>query len=275
MANTPDKVLKIAKAELGYYEKSSSAYKKNPNVLNDKVNGAGYDNYTKYGKEMHDLYPIVMDFPAPYCDAFVDWCFYKAYGISTAKKLLHGDFDDYTVASATMYAKHNALYKEPEVGDQPFFTKNGNVSGCYHTGLVYKVDGTYFYTYEANTSSANSVVANGGGVFAKKYFIAQYRGKVLFGRPKYDKTKKTTYKGTFPTLPTRGYFDKYDRGEQARLLQLLLNWITNDDIEVDGYIGEESLNCVGHAQKILGFKNKEVDCLWGAKTQKKAKSYKK
>lgn len=89
------------------------------------------------------------------------------------------------------------------------------------------------------------------------------------------KSKKKTYSGKFPTLPTRGYFDKYDRGEQARLLQLLLNWITNDDIEVDGYIGEESLNCVGHAQKILGFKNKEVDCLWGAKTQKKAKSYKK
>lgn len=274
--NTADKVIKVAEKELKYYEKSASAYKKNPSILNDKTKGAGYDNYTKYGKEMHNIYPIVMDFPAPWCDAFVDWCFYKAYGLSTAKKLLHGDFDDYTVASATLYSKHNALHKEPKVGDQVFFTKNGNVSGCYHTGLVYKVDEYYFYTYEGNTSNANSVVANGGGVFAKQYSIANYKGKVLFGRPLYDSNKvsakKKTYSGKFPTLPQRGYFDKGDKGEQVRLLQLLLKWITDDGIKVDGYIGEETLNCVGHAQKVLGFK--KPDKLFGKETLKKAKTFK-
>lgn len=274
--NTADKVLKVAKKELGYYEKSASAYKKNPNILNDKIKGAGYDNYTKYGKEMHDIYPVVMDFPAPYCDAFVDWCFYKAYGLSTAKKLLHGDFDDYTVASATLYSKHNALHKEPKVGDQVFFTKNGNVSGCYHTGLVYKVDEYYFYTYEGNTSNVNSVVANGGGVFAKQYSIANYKGKVLFGRPMYDSdkvfAKKKTYSGTFPTLPKKGYLEKGDKGEQVRLLQLFLNWYGNYKLTIDGDFGDKTYCAVKNFQTS---EKLTVDGVFGTKSLAKTKKVKK
>ena len=192
MANTVDKVLKIAEAEVDYLEKSVSAYKKNPNILDKKTDGAGSDNYTKYGRDMHKIYPSVMDFPAAWCDAFVDWCFYKAYGVTTAKSLIGGNFDDYTVASCGMYDKKRALHTTPKVGDQVFFTKNGQVKGCYHTGLVYKVDGTNFYTIEGNTSGASGVVANGGGVAKKQYNISSYKGKTLFGRPKYDVKKNTT-----------------------------------------------------------------------------------
>ena len=124
------------------------------------------------------------------CDAFVDWCFYKAYGVCTAKSLLGGDFNDYTVASCGMYQKHDALYTNPKIGDQVFFTRNGKPSGCYHTGLVYDVDDTFFYTVEGNTSKASTVVSNGGGVARKKYLLSQMKGKTLFGRPKYDVPKK-------------------------------------------------------------------------------------
>lgn len=184
--NTVDKVLKIAMNELGYLEKSKTAYQKNHDIIYEKTAGAGSDNYTKYGKELHDIYPSVMDFPAYWCDAFVDWCFYKAYGVTTAKSLLGGNFDDYTVASSSMYAKHNALDGNVKIGDQVFFTKNGKTSGCYHTGIVYDVDSNYFYTIEGNTTNASSVVANGGGVAKKKYLRSQYKGKVLFGHPNYD-----------------------------------------------------------------------------------------
>ena len=279
MSNTVDKVLKVAEKELGYYEKSESAYKKNTKILTEKVNGAGYDNYTKYGKEMHDLYPIVMDFPAPYCDAFVDWCFYKAYGIATAKSLLCGNFDDYTVASCKMYENKKALYKTPKTGDQVFFTKNGNVSGCYHTGLVYKVDEYYFYTYEGNTSSVNAVVANGGGVFAKQYSIANYRNKVLFGRPPYDNpkvsAKKKKYSGTFPTLPQKNneyYLEKGDKGEQVRLLQLFLNWYGKYGLVIDGDFGEKTESAIKNFQSSEKLK---VDGLFGEKSLAKAKKVKK
>lgn len=179
MANTVDKVLKIAEAEVGYLEKKSN------NNLDNKTLNAGSANYTKYGKEMHDLYPSVMDFPAAWCDAFVDWCFYKAYGVTNAKGLLSGDFNDYTVSSANLYKNKNAWYTTPKVGDQIFFRNSTRI--C-HTGLVYKVDNTYVYTIEGNTSGASGVIANGGGVCKKKYLLT-YSRIAGYGRPKYDATK--------------------------------------------------------------------------------------
>jgi GH24 family phage-related lysozyme (muramidase) len=191
MTNTVDKVISIAISEEGYLEKSADAYKKDPSVLDRKTDGAGSDNYTKYGRDMHALYPSVMDFPAYWCDCFVDWCFYKAYGAEEARKLLCGNFDDYTVNSSGMYKKAGQLDTTPTVGAQVFFTKNGQTSGCYHTGLVYHVDGTYFYTVEGNTTGASGIIANGGGVAKKKYSISGQKGKVLFGHPKYDTIKKS------------------------------------------------------------------------------------
>lgn len=179
-------VIDIALNEVGYLEKSKSAYQKDKSVLDRKTDGAGSDNYTKYGRDMHSIYPKAMDFPAPWCDSFNDWCFYKAYGIANAKKLIKGEFDDYTVNSCRMYQKAGALDTVPTVGSQVFFTKNGKPDGCYHTGLVYAVDGSRFYTVEGNTSSASKVVANGGSVEKKSYSISAYRGKTLFGHPKYD-----------------------------------------------------------------------------------------
>lgn len=185
MANTVDKVLKIAEAEVGYLEKSKYAYKKDPSILYEKTKGAGKDNYTKFNKEMHDLYPSVMDFPASWCDAFVDWCFQKAYGVSNAKGLLGGDFNDYTVSSANLYKKKNAWYTTPKVGDQIFFRNSTRI--C-HTGLVYKVDDTYVYTIEGNTSSKSGVIANGGAV-EKKCYLLTYSKIEGYGRPKYDTAK--------------------------------------------------------------------------------------
>lgn len=181
-----DKVISIALGEVGYIEKSKVAYLADPTVLDRPKDGAGADNYTKYGRDMHNIYPGVMDFPAAWCDAFVDWCFYKAYGVATAKSLLGGNFNDYTVASSRMYQAKGALDTNPTVGSQVFFTKNGQTSGCHHTGLVYKTDGTYFYTIEGNTSTAEGVIRNGGSVAKKAYRLSDYAGKVLFGHPNYS-----------------------------------------------------------------------------------------
>lgn len=185
--NNAEKVIAIALAEEGYLEKSKSAYLKNKNVLYSKEEGAGSDNYTKYGKDMHELYPKVMDFPAAWCDCFVDWCFYKAYGVANAKALLAGDFDDYTLRSAQLYKNKKAWHtSNPQPGDQIFFidSATGRIG---HTGLVYKVSGGYVYTIEGNTSSALGVVRNGGCVRTKSYSLS-YKNIAGYGRPKYDGT---------------------------------------------------------------------------------------
>ena len=175
------KVITIAKAEVGYLEKKSGdlAY------LYDKKANAGSANYTKYGYEMHKLYPSVMDYPAAWCDCFVDWCFMTAYGVANAKKLLRGDFDDYTVSSANLYKKAGAWYTTPQIGDQIFFKNDTRI--C-HTGIVVDVvpSSNTVVTVEGNTSSGSEVIANGGGVFLKQYKMDNSR-IAGYGRPAYGK----------------------------------------------------------------------------------------
>lgn len=178
-----NKVIQIAKAELGYLEKRDG----NLTLLYDKTANAGDKNYTKYGKEMHEIYPAVMDYPAAWCDCFVDWCFMQAYGVANARSLLAGDFDDYTVASAQLYKNKNAWKPAgtvPEPGWQIFFKNSKRI--C-HTGLViaYNVATKTITTIEGNTSSASGVVANGGCVAGKTYPV-DYAMIAGYGVPAYD-----------------------------------------------------------------------------------------
>ena len=175
-----EKLLAVALNEVGYLEK------KNRNSLYEKTANAGSANYTKYGLEMHKLYPATMDFPAPWCDCFVDWCFVQAFGKDMAMKMLHR-FDDYTVNSAGYYKNNKEWYTVPKIGDQVFFTDSKG--GICHTGLVYAVDGANVYTIEGNTSSSAGVVANGGCV-AKKSYKRNYGRIAGYGRPNYGLIKE-------------------------------------------------------------------------------------
>lgn len=173
--NAIERVLSIALAEEGYLEKAGNS------SLYDKTANAGAANYTKYGYEMHKLYPATMDYPAAWCDAFVDWCFVQAFGADMAAKLLHR-FDDYTVNSAGYFKNAGEWHKTPKAGDQVFFINSKG--GICHTGLVYKVDGIRVYTIEGNTSGASGVIDNGGGV-CKKYYPLNYSKIAGYGRPNY------------------------------------------------------------------------------------------
>ena len=185
MSYDPEKVIAIAKLELGYLEKSLAAYKADPSVIYRKKDGAGHDNVTKYGVEMHKIFPKVMDLHSPYCDAFVDWCFMQAYGVANARKLLRGEFDDYTVASADLYKKAGAWYQSPKKGDQIFF--ENSVRLC-HTGLVVDVvpSSKKVVTIEGNTSNGAEVISNGGAVCQKYYDLSNSR-IAGYGRPAYGR----------------------------------------------------------------------------------------
>ncbi len=183
-------VIDIALKEVGYLEKSKSAYQKNKNVLNMKEDGAGSENYTKYGKELSEAFPGKVPFPAAWCDCFTDWCFYKAYGKANVQALLAGDVCGLTSRSAQLYINKNAWYtSDPKPGDQIFFK---NSSGeIYHTGLVYEVRDGKVFTVEGNTSSAAGVVANGGCVRSKSYSLS-YAHIAGYGRPRYDENAATS-----------------------------------------------------------------------------------
>lgn len=93
-------------------------------------------------------------------------------------------------------------------------------------------------------------------------------------------SEKKGYTGTFPKLPSRGYFyynpktpkKIYDKGTQVKNLQKLLNWANGCKLKVDGYYGEDSFEQVEIFQKTYGLKVDKLfgkDCLAKAKTIKK------
>lgn len=238
MPNYAKTVIAIALDEVGYLEKKSNSN------LDSKTANAGSANYTKYGRDMHKLYPAVMDFPASWCDAFVDWCFQKAYGVSNAKKLLGGNFDDYTPNSAQLYKNKKAWGTTPKIGAQIFFTNGTRI--C-HTGLVYKFDKTYVYTVEGNTSGGSSVISNGGGVCKKKYVRTNSR-IAGYGYPKYDEeTGTTTTETTSEKKVSETSMPTIKKGSTGKAVAI---W-----------------------QIILGFSGSDVDSDFGSKTLTKTKTF--
>ena len=247
-----------ALSEVGYLEKKSNSQ------LDDKTANAGSANYTKYGRDMHKLYPSIMDFPAAWCDCFVDWLFYQEFGVTNAKGLLGGDFNDYTVASAQLYKNKNAWYtSNPKVGDQIFFK---NSSRICHTGLVIEVTSTHVITVEGNTSSQDNVVVANGGCTAKKKYLLTNSRIAGYGRPAYAKFSDGTT--TAPTVTISSVLKLGSSGSQVKELQQNLETLGFDCGGADGVFGNGTLEAVKKFQKTYGL---QVDGKVGSATQAKIK----
>ena len=82
----------------------------------------------------------------------------------------------------------------------------------------------------------------------------------------------TGYYGTFPTLPSRGYFKKGDRGTMVKRLQAFLNWSIEADLTKDGIIGDATIEAVKKFQGETGLKK---DGLFGKKCLAAAKEFSK
>lgn len=153
-----EKVILIAKNEIGYLEKKSNSQ------LDSKTANAGSNNYTKYWRDIKPSYQ-----GQPWCACFVSWCFMKAFGLNKAKKLLKHWPYVYCPTMSGLFM----LNANPKVGDIVIFKHNGTFT---HTGLVTAVVGDRFYTIEGNTSGASGIIANGGGVCTKSYLNSQMPG---------------------------------------------------------------------------------------------------
>lgn len=182
------KLLATAKAEVGYLEKASNSN------LDSKTGNAGSGNYTKYARDLDKVSGFYNGRKNghAWCDVFVDWCFWETFGTVDAKKLLCQPSKSLGAGckySMQYYQKKGQFYTSPKAGDQIFFIESDG-DGIAHTGLVYKVDSTYVYTIEGNTSKASGVIANGGGVAEKKYKLS-YERIAGYGRPDYGSVKST------------------------------------------------------------------------------------
>lgn len=174
-----EKVINIAKQEIGYLEKKSD------NQLDGKTANAGSNNYTKYAR---DLYPSLQG--QAWCDMFVDWCFVQAFGKVKAQQLIGGGFSAYTPTSAQYYKDRGQYHKQnPQPGDQVFFRNSQRI--C-HTGIVIEVTASKIKTIEGNTSAGSSVIPNGGAVCQKEYALGS-AGIDGYGRPDWSLVEAPEY----------------------------------------------------------------------------------
>jgi len=145
-----NRVLAIARKEIGYREKNSAS------GLDDPQANAGCGNWTKYAR---DLDRIGNFYNGPkqgfaWCDVFVDWCFVAAFGPETGRKMIFqppGSAGAGCAFSLSYYQQAGHFHPgAPAPGDQIFYTyAAGEIS---HTGIVEKVDGGTVTAIEGNTS---------------------------------------------------------------------------------------------------------------------------
>lgn len=220
-----DVALEIAQAEVGTHE--------------------GANNKTKYGDEMHAIQPSNMDKNAPWCDTFVDWvilqmCSHFGYGETTAKKVLCGDFDDYTYNSVNLYKKAGRWSQTPHRGDQIFFGGSG------HTGIVTSVNGGTVHTIEGNK----------GDEVRRGSYSVNSPSIIGYGRPRYE---LITGQMTAEDMPL---IKRGSKCEAVKKLQQILN-AKGYKLSVDGDFGPATEAAVKAYQ---GANHLEADGEVGEKT---------
>ena len=165
-------VIAIALGEVGYREKATNAY------LDLATANAGVNNWTKYARDLWKAgYYNGNKNGYEWCDVFVDWVFYKAFG-KTEGQLVEcqtGPLGAACPYSAGYYKAQGRYDGIPRAGDQAFFQSGGEL---VHTGIVAEVTDTQIVTVEGNSS--NRVEINTYG--RSSAYIAGY------GHPKYGET---------------------------------------------------------------------------------------
>lgn len=229
-------LIQNAENEIGYLEKASN---KN---LDSKTANAGYNNYTKYWRDVYPSYQA-----QAWCACFISWLMMKTFGITVAKKLLKHWPYVYCPTLGSLFTKH----ANPEVGDIVIFYRGGTFA---HTGLVIAVQGDKFWTIEGNTSGSSGIVANGGGVFKKSYYNSNLPG-TKFCRPDYSIVTSIISGGSStPTTPTKNYMEYGDHGDNVKNLQKKLNKVGVKDnagnkLAEDGSFGKATEQAVLNFQK--------------------------
>ena len=155
--NQRDDIIGVAKTQLGYTE--------------------GANNATKYGT----WYGLPNQ---PWCAMFISWCARQA-GIS--KDILQNSAVAAPDAKYFNIPYYDGASYTPQKGDL-FFTKSWS-----HVGLVYYVDGSYFYTIEGNSNTTGS--SEGTSVVTNRRKISNF----YFGVPNYNSGAPTYAKLSIDT----------------------------------------------------------------------------
>lgn len=181
-----DKTKKLLDEQVGYLEKSSSSN------LDSKTGNAGYNNYTKYARDVNNM-GLMGCQGQPWCAVYQFWICAQIFGKSKALEIMGNGF--YNCNSVKAHSKSKGTWHTtPKLGALVIF-RNGA-----HIGRVISVSGNTIRTNEGNTSSGglNNVEANGGCVAEKSYTIgnSQIDGYVWIDYGEETAEPETTWKAT-------------------------------------------------------------------------------
>lgn len=205
---TANDVVKVAVSQIGVTESPKNS------------------NRTKYGKAFGEN-------GVPWCAILLWWCFYKAKASSLVPHNSNAaDFQDLIpkmggawIMRKTASTKRKKEYlKQAKKGDIVTFDFGANDLYRRHVGIVESITGNYLICIEGNTSLRGSQ-SNGGMVCRQRRIYSSVCAAV---RPAYINSDPQPYKGTYPVLPERGWFQMGDKGHQVELMQKLLIWAGYD-----------------------------------------------
>lgn len=260
-------IVSIALSQVGYKEKASNK------SLDDNTANAGTADWTKYARDLANAgYYNGNKNGYAWCDVFVDWCFFKAYGAKEGQRIecQTGDCGAGCTFSMQYYQAKGRFDKTPKVGDQIFFRYSGS-SGADHTGIVVEVSSSQVVTVEGN--SGNQVKKN---TYSRSNSTIVGYGHPLYaesdGNTAATTTTKTEVKKTVATENTITVSLKKlstgSTGAQVKTIQRII-YVRgiNSNISIDGDFGPITRAGVVDLQKKLFPNNSsEWDGVVGQKT---------
>ena len=253
---TINKVLDLARDEIGYKEKRSNSQ------LNDKNANAGGGNWTKYARDLDAVTSFYNGAKNGYawCDVFVDWLFYQSFGAQTAMQMLcqpQRSAGAGCLYSAGYYKNAGRWTQKAAPGEQIFFISGSDV---YHTGIVEEVTGSQVITIEGNS---------GDQVARRTYGLNDSR-IYGYGIPRWSYATSQNASTTPTTTPSsqtsNTILRQGSRGPAVKTLQENLIKLGYDcgTAGADGDFGPATFNAVKQFQKD---NNLFVDGQVGAMTQ--------
>lgn len=230
-------VLAVALSQLGYQEGDAEG------SFSGLV--AGSSNYTEFN---HNFGPLNGGYGGsiyPWCAAFVSFCLLQAKTHSLTKmtdwcrdhkgdeKYIWREIscnhwaDQLRICGYFEDSKSNGGSYIPQSGDLIFFADGGVGKSETHIGIVLYSDGEKVYTVEGNTSSADGLEANGGGVYLKSYALdkAYIRGygvlpyKVNSFAPRLDYSGTNITTGVYAASTNKYVYETEDATEYKWLLE--------------------------------------------------------
>ncbi len=167
--NKAQTVISIALAEVGYREKAANS------SLDDPAANAGAGNWTKYARDLAAAgYYNGNKNGYAWCDVFVDWCFFRAFGPDAQRiQCQTGDLGAACIYSAQYFMMQGRYDQVPKPGDQVFINVNGQIG---HTGIVVEISNSSITVVEGNSSDR-----------VQKLIYDRSSPRIAgYGHPKYD-----------------------------------------------------------------------------------------